>query len=285
MRAHNIKLETHLAEQLPAVIADQHQLQQVLVNIIQNARQAMSMSHGRGRLEITTEEGPTRFAAQEDNQRRMVRICFQDDGPGVPADIMGRIFDPFFTTKPDGSGTGLGLSICHGIISEHGGQIWAESGPGEGARFIIELPVALDGEFKKATRTAEKGTGSLSLGSRVLILDDEPNIQDVLAQALRHRGYTVDTASNATDGMLRIADMKYDVILCDIRMPEFSGLEFYRRVEAWQPEQAKKIVFITGDTANKATQEFIEEYGVQYLTKPFELADLLQMIRQTSGKP
>jgi CheY-like chemotaxis protein len=176
----------------------------------------------------------------------MVRICVQDDGPGIPENVLVRIFDPFFTTKLDASGTGLGLSICHGIVSEHGGHIWAESKVGEGTTVLIELPMSLGEENKKAVEAVDKNESLLNPESRVLILDDEPNIQGVLTQALQNQGYTVDTVSNGVDGMLRIAEMKYNVILCDIHMPGFSGLEFYRRVQAWQPELAKKSFSLQG---------------------------------------
>jgi two-component system NtrC family sensor kinase len=122
-------------------MADQHQLTQVFVNLLQNAWQAMNEAHGHGVLQIITEVGESIFMAHAPEKKRVFRIRFADDGPGIPEKIIGRIFDPFFTTKTDGKGTGLGLSICHGIISEHGGYIWAESVEGQGSTFMIELPV------------------------------------------------------------------------------------------------------------------------------------------------
>jgi two-component system NtrC family sensor kinase len=122
-------------------MADPHQLQQVFVNLVTNACQAMSEAHNGGHLTITTEVGPSTFISHQPQAEPVIRVIFQDDGPGIPPDVLPRIFDPFFTTKPVGGGTGLGLSICHGIVSEHGGHIWAESKPGQGATFFIELPV------------------------------------------------------------------------------------------------------------------------------------------------
>ena len=155
---------------------------------------------------------------------------------------MTRIFDPFFTTKPEGSGTGLGLSISHGIVSEHKGHIWAESQAGMGATFIVELPVT------KAIKTQpekdnQAGT-PMETGeeTRILILDDEINIQDVLAKTLRRRGYVVDTTNNGADGLLCLTKTDYQLILCDIRMPGFNGLDFYKNVESrnlpWQKESS-----------------------------------------------
>jgi PAS domain S-box-containing protein len=141
LNANDIRLELHLAPSAPMIMADQHQLTQVFVNLLQNAWQAMNEAHGHGVLQIITEVGESIYMAHAPEKKRVFRIRFADDGPGIPEKIIGRIFDPFFTTKADGKGTGLGLSICHGIISEHGGYIWAESVEGQGSTFMIELPV------------------------------------------------------------------------------------------------------------------------------------------------
>ena len=135
LRAHDhqmakIEVIRRFADDLPEIMADYHQLQQVFFNVVINAEQAMAEAHGRGRLMISTEKVD-----------RIIKVTFTDDGPGIPEQNMARLFEPFFTTKPPGKGTGLGLSICHRIITEHGGRIYARSQPGEGARFIVELPL------------------------------------------------------------------------------------------------------------------------------------------------
>jgi PAS domain S-box-containing protein len=129
-RVNNIEVVTHLASNLPEIVADRFQMQQVFLNIVLNAEQAMIESHNRGSLTVTTER-------IEGN----IKISFADNGPGIPQDIINRIFDPFFTTKEVGKGTGLGLSICYGIVSKQGGRIYAESQLGQGATFIVELPI------------------------------------------------------------------------------------------------------------------------------------------------
>ena len=134
-RVNNITIDPHLQTDLPEVMADEFQLQQVFINIVINAEFFMIEMHNRGTMTITT---------QQTNGH--VRISFADDGPGIAKESLGHLFDPFFTTKEVGKGTGLGLSICHGIITEHGGRIYAESEPGKGATFIIELPVNRDGK-------------------------------------------------------------------------------------------------------------------------------------------
>ncbi len=279
LNSHNIKLETELSLNLPLVMADPHQLQQVFVNLIQNAWQAMSAAHGEGYLAIYTETGPSQYSAMSPEKSKMVRICFRDDGPGIPDDVKDRIFDPFFTTKPEGSGTGLGLSICHGIIAEHGGHIWVESAPGQGAKFVVELAVSSIDEIVAAKPVDRQTLASPAKDLRILVVDDEPNIQSVLAQSLQRRGYIVDIASNGLDGLAHLSRASYDLILCDIRMPGINGVDFYRQVQAKDKNIAKKIIFITGDTANKTTRDFIEENQVKCLRKPFELADLLQVVQ------
>ena len=130
-RVNNIVANTHLAPNLPVIVADRFQMQQVFLNIVLNAEQAMTEFKGGGNLTITTEQ-----------LGGIIKISFADDGPGILPEIMNRIFDPFFTTKEVGKGTGLGLSICYGIVTSQGGRIYAESQPGKGATFIIELPVS-----------------------------------------------------------------------------------------------------------------------------------------------
>jgi signal transduction histidine kinase len=145
LRAYNIESTTHFSPDLPLTMADPHQLQQVFVNLVHNACQAMSAAHDRGHLTIGTELGASTFSSCQSGETSFIRITIQDDGPGIPPAVLPRIFDPFFTTRPEGEGTGLGLSICHGIVSEHDGHIWAESEPGnpEGTTFFVELPLVV----------------------------------------------------------------------------------------------------------------------------------------------
>jgi PAS domain S-box-containing protein len=282
--AGGIEVLWNLAPGLPTITADLYQLTQVFMNLTQNSIQAMHAVSGRRDLTITTACGPSNYYLRGTDPRTVVRISFQDTGPGIPKEILTRIFDPFFTTKPEGGGTGLGLSICHGIVGEHDGHIWAESSIGEGTTFFVELPVAGE-EEGKSTRREDRPAAEPTAGqSRVLIIDDEPNVQDVLAKTLASRGYSVATAGNGEDGLARLAESEFDVILCDFRMPGLSGMDFYRRIQTERPYLASKIIFITGDTANLVTRRFIEENGLNILEKPFELPDLIQVIRLVGEK-
>jgi signal transduction histidine kinase len=141
LRTGSLTWTTQFSPDVPITLADPHQLQQVFVNLVNNACQAMRESQRGSHITITTEVGPSAFIKDQAEAAPVIRITFRDDGPGIPADVLPHIFDPFFTTKLSEGGTGLGLSICHGIISEHGGHIWAESPPGEGATFFVELPI------------------------------------------------------------------------------------------------------------------------------------------------
>ncbi len=276
--SHNIFYELQLAPKLPITLADSHQLQQVFVNLINNAQQAMFSSKGQGRIKITTETGLFRYFTNVSNTSPFIRIIFEDNGSGIPPEIMPRIFDPFFTTKPEGEGTGLGLSVCHGIISEHDGHIWAESKVGEGATFFIELPVVQFDKTNGIDQTPETISKQPDKTNHLLVIDDEINVLEVIGRFLTLKGYTVDTVANGSDGLNRLSNTNYDLILCDIRMPGLSGQGFYKQVYAIDPRLAKHILFITGDTISPANRQFMDEIGASVLPKPFEMNELLEKI-------
>ena len=285
MSSRNIKLDLLFSQDLPPIMADPLQLQQVFINLLQNAWQAIETVHTEGNLEISTEVGVPKFSTSPPWGEKIIRIAIKDDGPGISDENLNRIFDPFFTTKPEGEGTGLGLSVCHGIIEEHEGHIWAESILGKETTFFIELPVTPVYETEIHEDAASYSQSGKANAGKILIIDDEPNVKDVLAQALQRWGYQVDTVSNGVDGLGLLAQASYSHILCDIRMPGFNGLEFYQHVKAEVPTLAKRIIFITGDTANKVTRKFIEENKVKVLSKPFELTDLLHIIQDAEKYP
>ncbi len=263
MRTSNIQVTTQFDPKLPATMLDPHQMQQVFLNIINNAKQAMEANKAGGSLSITT-------SATSDR----VRIVFQDTGPGIPAENLKKIFNPFFTTKEVGKGTGLGLSLCYGIVTEHGGSITAQSKPGQGATFTIELPITQGAAVKleKAepvmVRNSQEG-----VGKRVLVVDDEDLILQMIQQALTLNGYKVDVARDGETALRRLGQYHYDLALCDWKMPGLTGQEVYERLQNANPEMSKRLIFITGDILNSTAQEFLKSKDKICLSKPFTLAE------------
>jgi PAS domain S-box-containing protein len=275
MRTSNVGLSTKLAADMPLILADYNQLQQVILNIITNARQAMAETKRKGTITVTTK-------TVED----YVRISMADNGPGISPENMTRIFDPFFTTKPAGSGSGLGLSVCHGIIIEHGGNIYAESTPGKGTTFIIELPIATGEQAvikvekpakKRSRRPRRKMTGN------ILIVEDEPAIRAVLIRNLSTEGYQVQSVSDGKTALDKLAKNAYDLILTDLKMPGMTGRELYETIKKKYPNLVERIVFITGDVMTGDTTKFLTSTGRPYLVKPFYSKDVTDMIEKVLG--
>jgi len=267
MRVNNIEVITDFDPKLPLVLADFQQMQQVFLNIIINAEQAMLEANNGGTLTITTE-----------NLIDSVKISFSDDGPGIPEENLRTIFNPFFTTKDVGKGTGLGLSICYGIIQEHNGKMYAQSKEGEGAEFIIELPMHT-GEQKVYKEQETKVSLRKTASKSILIVEDEPSIQGIFFEVLADEGHQVDTADNGEVAWAKIQRGKYDLIIADIKMPKLDGRQLYEYVRRNNSELAKKIIFVTGDIASTDTRSFLEATENPYLTKPFELKETMKVIQ------
>jgi two-component system NtrC family sensor kinase len=263
MRTSNIEVAVQLDPRLPATLLDPHQMQQVFLNVINNARQAMEGNSAHGRLRISTGVSEGR-----------VRIIFEDNGPGISAENLSKIFNPFFTTKEVGKGTGLGLSLCYGIISEHGGTITPSSAPGQGATFTIELPITTDtARIEKPAAPAPAGNIREGAGRRVLVIDDEDSILQMIREALAVSGYQVDVARDGETALQRLSESRYDLTLCDWKMPGLNGEQIYERVRATNPDMSRRMIFITGDVMNEKTQEFLRVRDSVCLSKPFTLAE------------
>ena len=194
MKVENIVVECELALDLPRTMADPYQLQQVVLNLVINAEQALLEGRGQGRVRIRTEH-----LTRTRGDRILLEVS--DDGPGIPHDIAWRIFDPFFTTKPAGVGTGLGLSIVYGIVHQHGGEVTFESQPGNGAKFSVELPVvsAAAGEPEDAL-AQDAGAAQAVLTGRILVVEDEPTVAQLMADVLREEGTRWKPFSTARKG-------------------------------------------------------------------------------------
>ena len=256
------KVESHLRQEpdLPDVRLDGNQLQQVFVNLINNAAQAIQAAGRTGNIWIDV----TRWLDG-------VAVVIEDDGPGVPDALAERIFEPFFTTKPEGAGTGLGLSICQGIVREHGGRIvlCKRAGAGAGAAFRVDLPgTSTPGQEPMEAKPADTGT------LNILVVDDEPHILHYMRATLEAWGHRVAVAADGQEALLRARAEPYDVIITDVRMPRFGGREFYEALHRERPEIASRVIFSTGDTVRGDTLRFLESLDRPYLNKPFSLAQL-----------
>ncbi len=272
LRSNNIAVTLNLSKSLSPVLGDKLQLQQVLLNLVNNAEDAMS-EQGGGTLTIVTEQS-------ED----AVRLIVEDTGKGIPPEHLPHIFDPFFTTKPVGKGTGLGLAIVYGIITGHGGRIWAENRPEGGARFVIELPIAEHLESQTLpTPTHQKAAVSGSkakLKKRILVIDDETGIVAVLKAMLSREGHRVEVANDGAEAKRLLSEHDYDVVLCDLKMPKLRGDQLFSWLQTHKPSLASRFVVMTGDFLSPTTQKALQEWGVPVLHKPFRMDELKALIER-----
>jgi signal transduction histidine kinase/ActR/RegA family two-component response regulator len=265
LRTSNVTVVREFAPSLPPIMADPHQLQQVFVNILGNARQAIEPFQREGRIVVRTQV-----------QDGWVTIEFQDNGPGIKPEHVARIFDPFFTTKPAGKGTGLGLSLSYGLIQEHGGRIKARSELGHGAAFIIELPVAANvapSPLRRSGTPFPFAAGTGPSGKSVLVIDDEEWILDLAGELLRSEGHTVEVAANGQRALELLARQKFDVIVSDWKMPGLNGIRLYEHLLATNPEAAKRMFFMTGDVVSDTFQAFLQQHELACLSKPFAISE------------
>ena len=262
-----ITVERHFAEELPTVVGDGQQLQQVFLNLILNAEQAIAAENRGGRIVFRTQV----------LEQRWVRAEVIDDGPGIPPDVLPRIFEPFFTTKEVGIGTGLGLSVSYGIVEEHGGRLSAESEPGR-TLFTLDLPVGV--APPPESRDVVGMPAFSGKGRHALVVEDEPGVAELVVTLLREHEWTVDVASGGRPALERVRRQPYDLVVSDIRMADGGGEEFYRHAITEKPSLAARFVFITGDTANTTAWAFLKAADVTMLEKPFRPEVFLDVVRR-----
>ena len=256
----NIRVTQELSHDLPRTMLDEHQLIQAIVNLLTNAEQALRLVRGEGLIVIRATSSQSK-----------IRLSIIDNGPGIPPERLTKVFEPFFTTKEVGEGTGLGLSICYGIVRQHNGNLWAESNEGEGASFHIELPIVGPEDDLDVGPLDQRALQTSGATKHLLVVDDEPHIRDPLARVLELERYTVDLAVEGEEAWRKLREQSYDCVVLDLKMPGMSGQEFYRRIEGYSNELARKVIFITGDTISPDTTDFVFSTGNPVVSKPLDM--------------
>ena len=278
----NIAIEARL-EPVPELLGDQYQLEQVFLNLLTNARQALVSG------------GTIRVASERVGE--VVRVSVEDTGPGIPAsrhpgipasrhpgipeELASRIFDPFFTTREVGEGSGLGLSIAYGIVQAHHGRLITERPPGGGARFVVELPLA---EEDRHPASLLAGT-QRGRGERVLVVEDEPAVRALVSTILRSGGYEVTNVQSGQEALRALQDGTFDMIVSDVRMPGLDGRGLFEAVLARWPALAGRMLFVSGDIEAERFATMLRQQDVRYLEKPFSTGELLGAVREVLDRP
>jgi len=273
LQVNDIEVVRDFDPDLPRTMLDFHQVQQVLLNLINNAQHAMMALRDRpGCLTVRT-----RVVGD------MIELQVADNGEGMTQDTLERVFDPFFTTKELGRGTGLGLSVSYGIVKEHGGRIYARTHSGNGSTFVIEFPVRQDsvhpeetGENPERHELAHPGSGS-----RLLVVDDEPMILDLIVDLFQDQEVQVDTAGNGSEACRKISQQAYDVVLTDVRMPQMNGLDLYTEILGMRPEMRGRVIFMTGDLIDEEISGFLSQVDAVSIPKPLDVPSVLAAVAET----
>ena len=275
LSSQQIQVDKQLCPSLPLTKADARQIEQVFANLVKNATYAMSAQPGQRRLTVSTGENGT-----------SIRIGVSDTGPGVAAEIQTRIFDPFFTTKPPGKGTGLGLAICNNIVQDHRGKLWVESEAGKGASFFVELPVVTcaPDETAEPDPAPALQRAVTHAGRKILVVDDDSEVQDVLRQIMADAGLTVDVADGGREALQKIDGADYDAILCDLCMPELDGEQLYDIVAQRNPELSRRMIFVTGDTLGAKSRGFLGRVTNPWIGKPFNISAIEKAVENMLAK-
>lgn len=312
MQAENVRLAFEYSNDLPPVAGDLHQLQQVFLNVINNAQQALHAWRGGGTISLETKSVPVGGVPG-------VLVSIRDNGPGIAPDHLRRLFDPFWTTKSAGEGTGLGMSISLGIVSRHGGRIWAESTLGHGAQFYIELPgsstterpqpeslldflsqpsstrLAADAlpeanaeqanaEQANADEAAAEADEESTTGAQILVVDDEEPVIFLMSEILGLDDHEITPAFNGGEALALLQERDFDLIISDVRMPAVGGPTFFEILQTTRPDLLPRVVFVTGDTMSRSTQEFLRKAGRPMLAKPFNADRLRALVREQLEK-
>jgi two-component system, cell cycle sensor histidine kinase and response regulator CckA len=280
----DVELRTVLDQDLGSIKADPGQIEQIIVNLVINSRDAMPRG---GRLTIETRNVylDEDYAASHVSVKpgRFVMIAVSDTGFGMDAQTQARIFEPFFTTKETGRGTGLGLSMVYGIVKQSGGNIWVYSESGQGTTFKVYLP-RIDEVAVEFTQGIEEET-DLHGSETILLVEDEEMVMDITRSVLELYGYRVLTATNGNEALVVIENHKepIDLLLTDVIMPGMSGRELADRFAESRPET--KVIFMSGYTDSAIEHQGVLETGANFIQKPFATDGMARRVREVLDAP
>ncbi|HXK93266.1 MAG TPA: response regulator [bacterium] len=279
--AEDIELSLIMAKDLPRVLFDPGQLDQVIINLAANARDAMPKG-GRLLIETSVVHLDEAYAAahHEINPGKYVMLAFTDTGYGMDQETLSRVFEPFFTTKKKGEGTGLGLSTVYGIVKQSNGHIWVYSEPGNGTTFKVYLPPT---EAKPKTQAEIVISPAPSGGEHILVVEDELSVRNLMKMLFSSLGYTVTIAANGDEALRLVEKMgvKPDLVITDVVMPKMSGKELIDRLRKTYPHL--KALFMSGYTDNAIVHHGVLDPDTPFIQKPFNIQEIGKKVREVLG--
>jgi signal transduction histidine kinase/CheY-like chemotaxis protein len=298
-----VEIRFEAADRVPLVYVDQTRLEDVIVNLIENAAAAIAARRdGQSLSPIVPERARGEIVITTHLEHERIVVDVADNGSGLKEEDLTRVFDPFFTTREVGKGTGLGLSVCYGIVREHGGHISARNRASGGAVFTVELPVMAESVIAATSAAARvpplaehrpvpapfthvesDDVDRAPRPRKALVVDDEESNAALVKRVLASAGYDVESTTLSRRALVMIERTAYDAVVADVKMPELSGQELYGRVCQIRPEMARRFIFITGDIDGEDTRQFLNETRCSYFLKPFNLEKLTAAVDTLTG--
>ena len=283
METRGMERELTLAPDLPAVLAERTQLEQVALNLLVNARQALeAMIDAPAEIGSGPRQRAPRIGVRTWAETGSVMLEISDNGPGIPAELRSRIWDPFFTTKPEGEGTGLGLAMVHGIVTGYGGAIEVDSEPGSGTRFTVTLPADKGGPVPRESDVRGNTTPPREQAARaldVLVVDDEPGVRRVLTRYFASRGHAVVAARDGAEAVKLARQSTFDVVICDLRLPGMDGYEVVSRIRSLPAGVRTRCIIMSGGGPDAIAALRNDPVMVSaVLEKPYDIEDLRRAV-------